>query len=87
MGLAFRIPGWALAWTKIPQDSPCLAYEIYEFIKQTLKKKMMNIIYESMVNHLREKALDEIMIIYDIYIYIIIICNMYVCDIYIIIYI
>ena len=39
MGLAFRIPGWALAWTKIPQDSPCLAYEIYEFIKQTLKKK------------------------------------------------
>ena len=30
-----RISGWALAWTKIPQDSPCLAYEIYEFIKQT----------------------------------------------------
>jgi hypothetical protein len=48
---------------------------------------MMNIIYESMVNHLREKALDEIMIIYDIYIYYIIICNMYVCDRYIIIYI
>ena len=32
---AWRSHRMGLGWTKIQQDSPCLAYEIYEFIKQT----------------------------------------------------